>query len=71
MDDMVSKISYAIAKAKKTMFIVNENIYGAIGVKVIVLLLGLFGFINMWLAIFADVGLAMICILNATRLLKK
>ena len=71
MDDMVSKISYAIAKAKKTMFIVNENIYGAIGVKIIVLLLGLFGYINMWLAIFADVGLAMICILNATRLLKK
>ncbi|MCI5773914.1 MAG: cadmium-translocating P-type ATPase [Erysipelotrichaceae bacterium] len=67
MDDDLTKIAVAIKQARKSLFIAKENIIFAIGVKLVVLLLGLFGFVSMWLAIFADVGVAMLCIINATR----
>ena len=69
MDDDPYKISTAIRIAKKCMRIVYENIYFAIGVKVICLLLGAIGMANMWLAIFADVGVMVIAVLNAIRAL--
>ena len=52
------------------MSIIFINITFAIGIKALVLILGAFGIANMWLAIFADVGVSVICILNSTRLLK-
>lgn len=67
MDDDLGKVITASQKARKCLFIAKQNIIFAIGIKLFVLLLGLFGFVNMWLAIFADVGVAMICIVNATR----
>ncbi len=70
MDDSISKISLAMKIAKKTVTIVKENIVFALGVKFGVLLLAAFGIANMWLAIFADVGVAMLAILNAMRALK-
>lgn len=69
MDDDPLKISKAIKIAKKCMRIVYENIIFAIGVKVICLILTAFGITNMWLAIFADVGVMIICVLNAIRAL--
>ena len=70
MDDDPYKIHVAIKIARKCMHIVYENIYFAIGVKVLCLILSLFGIANMWLAIFADVGVMMIAVLNAIRALK-
>ena len=70
MDDMPSKVPTAINHSKKTMSIIFINITFAIGIKALVLILGAFGIANMWLAIFADVGVSVICILNSTRLLK-
>ncbi|MDO4594606.1 MAG: heavy metal translocating P-type ATPase [Tissierellia bacterium] len=70
MDDDPLKISKAIKIAKKTLKIVYENIIFAIGIKVICLILATFGLANMWLAIFADVGVTMIAVLNAIRCLK-
>ncbi len=69
MDDDPLKIAKAIRIAKKCMRIVYENIYFAIGVKLACLLLGALGIANMWLAIFADVGVMVICVLNAIRCL--
>ena len=69
MDDDPLKISKAIKIAKKCMRIVYENIIFAIGVKVVCLILTAFGITNMWLAIFADVGVMIICVLNAIRAL--
>lgn len=69
MDDDPLKIAKAIRIAKKCMRIVYENIYFAIGVKLTCLLLGALGIANMWLAIFADVGVMVICVLNAIRCL--
>lgn len=69
MDDDPVKVSKAIKIAKKCMRIVYENIYFAIGVKVICLILGAFGIASMWLAIFADVGVMVIAVLNAIRTL--
>ena len=69
MDDDPLKIAKAIRIAKKCIRIVYENIYFAIGVKVICLILGACGIANMWVAIFADVGVMMIAILNAIRTL--
>ena len=63
------KISKAIKIAKKCIRIVYENIYFAILVKLACLLLGALGIANMWLAIFADVGVMVICVLNAIRCL--
>lgn len=69
MDDDPLKIAKAIRIARKCMRIVYENIYFAIGVKVICLILGAFGIANMWVAIFADVGVMVIAVLNAIRTL--
>ena len=69
MDDDPRKISKAIRIARKCMRIVYENIYFAIGIKLLCLVLGAFGFANMWMAIFADVGVMVIAVLNAIRAL--
>ena len=69
MDDDPMKIVKAIRIAKKCMRIVYENIYFAIGIKVICLLLGAVGIANMWVAIFADVGVMVLAVLNAIRTL--
>ena len=69
MDDDPMKISRAIRIARKCIRIVNENIWFAIGVKLVCLLLGALGIANMWLAIFADVGVMVLCVLNAIRAL--
>ena len=69
MDDDPMKIVKAIKIAKKCMRIVYENIYFAIGIKVICLILGAVGIANMWVAIFADVGVMVIAVLNAIRTL--
>ena len=63
------KMVKAIKIAKKCLRIVYENIYFAIGIKVICLILGAVGIANMWLAIFADVGVMVIAVLNAIRAL--
>ena len=70
MDDDPMKISKAIGIAKKCMRIVYENIYFAIGIKVLCLILGAIGIANMWYAIFADVGVMVIAVLNAIRALR-
>ncbi len=70
MDDDPMKISKAIKIAKKCMRIVYENIYFAIGIKVGCLLLGAVGIANMWFAIFADVGVMVIAVINAIRALR-
>ncbi len=69
MDDRLLKISKAIEIARKTMYIVKENIVIALGIKALVLLLGAFGYVNMWMAVFADVGVSFIAILNSMRTL--
>ena len=69
MDDDPQKIVKAIRIARKCLRIVYENIYFAIGVKILCLLLGALGIANMWLAIFADVGVMVIAVLNAIRAL--
>ena len=69
MDDDPLKISKAIKIARKCIRIVYENIYLAIGIKVLCLLLGAIGLANMWMAIFADVGVMIIAVLNAIRAL--
>lgn len=69
MDDDPRKVASAIGIAKKCLRIVYQNIYFAIGIKLLCLLLGALGVANMWLAIFADVGVMIIAILNATRTL--
>lgn len=70
MDDQPAKIPVAIQTARKTMGIVKQNIVFAIGVKVIVLLLGALGFATMYAAVFADVGVTVIAVLNAMRCLR-
>lgn len=69
MDDDPLKISKAIKIARKCIRIVYENIYFAIGIKVLCLILGAIGIVNMWMAIFADVGVMIIAVLNAIRAL--
>ena len=70
MTDELTKIAQAIKIAKKTMKIVKQNIVFALTVKIIILALGALGFANMWLAVFADVGVSMIAILNSMKTLK-
>ena len=70
MDDRPSKIAQAMRVARKTMRIVWQNIVFALGVKVLILLLAAVGIANMWLAVFGDVGVAMIAILNAMRCMR-
>ena len=69
MDDDPLKISKAIKIARKCIRIVYENIYFAIGIKILCLILGALGIANMWVAIFADVGVMIIAVLNAIRTL--
>ena len=70
MDDKPSKIATAMRISRKTLRIVHQNIVFALGIKFGVLLLGAFGMANMWMAVFADVGVAFIAILNAMRCLR-
>ena len=71
MDDNPLKISKAIRLSKRCMRIVYENIVFAIGVKLICLALGALGIANMWIAIFADVGVMVLAVLNAVRMLRR
>lgn len=71
MTDEISKIADAIDISKKTMKIVKENILFAISVKIIVLILSMLGIVTMWSAVFSDVGVSVLAILNALRILKK
>ena len=70
MDDDVRKIASLVKISRKTMTIVRENIVFALGVKFLVLLLGALGAANMWEAVFADVGVSVIAIINAMRALR-
>ena len=70
MDDDVRKIASLVKIARKTLSIVHQNIVFALGVKAIVLILGAFGIANMWEAVFADVGVSVIAILNSMRTLR-
>ncbi len=70
MDDKPSKIPTAVKIAQKTMLIVRQNIIFAIGVKVLFLMLGAFGYMTMWGAVFADVGVTLLAVLNSLRALK-
>ena len=70
MDDQPSKIATAIRIARRTIGIARQNIWFAIGIKVAVLVLAFFGIATMWLAVFADVGVTVLAVLNAMRALK-
>ena len=70
MDDKPSKIAQAIRTARKTIRIAKENIIFAIGIKVLVLVLAALGLATMWMAVFADVGVTVLAVLNAMRALK-
>lgn len=70
MDDKFMGVSKAIQIAKKTVGIVKENIVFALGVKIAILILAAFGVANMWMAVFSDVGVAFLAILNALRAMK-
>jgi len=70
MDDMPSKVGKAIAIARRTRAIVLQNIVFALGVKAAVIVLGAVGVANMWEAVFADVGVSLIAVLNAARVLR-
>ena len=67
--DQPSRVAEAISLGKRTHRIVMQNITFAIGVKVLVMVLGVLGIANMWEAVFADVGVALLCVLNALRLM--
>ncbi|WP_314730439.1 heavy metal translocating P-type ATPase [Oribacterium parvum] len=71
MDDDLLKIPRVISIGRRTVRIATQNIAFALGVKILVLLLSAFGLANMWAAVFADVGVTVICIVNAMRLLKR
>jgi Cd2+/Zn2+-exporting ATPase len=70
MDDQPSKIATAIRIARRTIGIARQNIWFAIGVKIAVLVLAAFGIATMWLAVFADVGVTVLAVLNAMRALR-
>ena len=70
MDDRPSKIALAIQLARKTIGIANQNVWLAIGIKLGVLVLAAFGIATMWMAVFADVGVTIIAVLNAMRALR-
>ena len=71
MDDQLDSLITAIQISKKTLRIAKENIVFAIAVKILMLILGAFGIVNMWGAVFADVGVAILCILNSIRALNE
>ena len=70
MDDRPSAVTTAIQASARILSVANQNIVFAIAVKVLTLILGAFGIANMWMAIFADTGVAMLCVLNSMRLLR-
>ena len=70
MDDDPRKLAFAVRRAKMTMGIVRANIIFALGVKAAVLALGSLGFANMWAAVFADVGVTLLCVLNSIRAMR-
>ena len=70
MDDKPSKIALAIRIARRTLRIAKQNVWFAIGVKVVVLVLAAFGIATLWMAVFADVGVTVLAVLNAMRALK-
>ena len=67
MDDKLTKLPTAIAIAKKTMNIVRQNIWFALLAKAVILVLGALGIANMWIAVFGDVGVMLLAVLNAMR----
>ena len=69
MDDKPSRLAEAISISKKTLGIVYENIVFSLGVKFAIMILGIFGLANMWAAVFGDVGVTVLAVLNALRLL--
>lgn len=71
MDDKLSKLPLAMRIARRTMRIVRENIVFALGVKALILLLGALGLADMWIAMFGDVGVMVLAVLNATRVMIK
>ena len=68
--DQPSRVADAVTVSRRTQRIVKQNIAFAIGVKVLVMVLGVMGYANMWGAVFADVGVALLCVLNALRLMR-
>ena len=70
MDDDIRKIASIVRISRKTMRIVKQNIVFALGIKALVLILGAFGAANMWEAVFADVGVSVIAIINSMRTLQ-
>lgn len=70
MNDDISKIPKAINISKKTISIAKENIFLALGIKIIIMILGLFGITTMWLSVFADVGVCLLAVLNSVRALR-
>jgi Cd2+/Zn2+-exporting ATPase len=70
MDDRPTKIGLAIRIARRTLGIARQNIWLAIGIKVAVLLLASVGLATMWMAVFADVGVTVLAVLNAMRALR-
>jgi Cd2+/Zn2+-exporting ATPase len=70
MDDKPSKIALAIRIARRTLRIAKQNVWFAIGVKIAVLVLAAFGIATMWMAVFSDVGVTVLAVLNAMRALK-
>ena len=71
MDDKPSKIAAAILLSRRTIRIARENIYFALGIKILVLLLAGFGLATMWMAVFADVGVTVLAVLNSMRTLRR
>ena len=70
MDDNPQKLATGMRMARRTMKIARQNIVFALAIKAIILLLGALGLANMWLAVFADVGVCVLAILNATRAMR-
>jgi len=70
MDDDLMKLTAAVRIARRTLSIVRQNVVFALGVKLLVLALSAAGRANMWAAVFADVGVSVLAILNASRMLK-
>jgi Cd2+/Zn2+-exporting ATPase len=71
MTSSVESIPEAVRIAKDTNRIAIQNVVFALAVKILVMILGLAGFANMWMAVFADTGVAMICVMNSIRVLYK
>ena len=71
MTSSMSAIPQSIDIARTTNRISWQNVYFALAIKALVMLLGLFGYANMWLAVFADTGVSMLCLLNSIRILYK